>query len=240
MGNTENKKTNVASLRQASNLPRGIKWLISFCIFLCLAIIVFLGVKRTISKKEEGYRESAKQYCQKELEYQIAEIKSGRMCYVTFYCSTGTDSLLKQLIELQQIEGIVLNLSDATDEGMASIAALKNLKYLRLYGSKVSDAGFLCLKNASNLEHLELVNTEITDKSLALLENMPNLNFLALSHESRLGTTFTETSLENIKALIKLKKLYLCGGWASDSAIKKLQESLPDCTISIQDGDLAM
>ena len=131
-------------------------------------------------------------------------------------------------------------MTDITDEGIKSIAALKSLRYLRLYGATVSDQGFLYMKDITTLEHLELVNTGITDKCLPLLKNMPNLSFLALLHEARLGSTFTEAGLDNLKSLTKLKKLYLCGGWASKAAIEKLQEALPDCTISTDDGDLVM
>jgi hypothetical protein len=213
---------------------------IAFGICILFPVILITALIYVIRYSDEKSHREALRYSQQSLDAQIADIKTGRSKSVTFYCSSGTDGLLAQLTDFPQIEGIVLNLSDATDEGMKSIAALKKLKYLRLYGSNVSDAGFSCLKNASSLEHLELVNTQITDKSLPLLNNMPNLSFLALSLESRLETAFTESGLENLKHLTKLKKLYLCGGWASEAAIKELQNLLPDCTIRTEDGDLVM
>jgi hypothetical protein len=241
MGNIESKKTNDASWRQAlDKIPNGVQWLIALGVFLFLAMIAVIGLAVTISHMDKQNRENEAKWNQKDLENKIADVKSGRTKCVTFYESSGTDGLLAQLGKVPQVEGVVLNLTDVSDNGMKYIAALKNLKYLRLYGANVSDQGFSHLKEAYGIEHLELVNTRITDKSLQMLKHMPNLSFLALSHESRLGITFTDTGLENLKYLTKLKKLYLCDGWASEAAINGLQEALPDCTISTDDGDLLM
>jgi hypothetical protein len=241
MENIESKKTNDASWRQVlKNNSNGAKWLMAFGVFLFLAMIAVIGLIVAISHRDKQNRESEAKWNQQHLDDQIANVKSGRTKCITFYCSSGTDGLLAQLNKVPQVEGVVLNLTDVTDDGMKSIATLKNLKYFRLYAGNVSDQGFALLKDATGLEHLELVNTRITDKSLPLLKKMPNLTFLALSYEARLGSTFTEAGLENLKSLTKLKKLYLCDGWASKAAIEKLQKVLPDCTISTEDGDLVM
>ena len=219
--------------------PKTVDSLIAVGICFLLVMVLVGGLVFAIYMDEQNRGIEAK-WNQQHLDDQIADVKAGRMKSITLYCSSGTDGLLAQLSKVPQIEGVVFNLTDVSDDGMKSLEALNNLKYLRLYGANVSDQGFLSMKGATTLEHLELVNTRITDKSLPLLKKMPNLSFLALSYEARLGNTFTEAGLENLKSLTKLKKLYLCGGWASEAAIKELQKALPDCTISTVDGDLLM
>jgi hypothetical protein len=229
MTNVDSKKTLLSHKATDSLVSLGI----------CFLIVILLvgGLVMAISSMD---KQSEAKRNQKYLDEQIADIKSGRTKSVTFYCTSGTDGLLAQLSIIPQVEGVTLNLTDVTDDGMKSLATLTNLKYLRLYGANINDQGFAHLKDAVNLKHFELDNTGITDKSLPLLKNMQNLTFLALSYDARLGSTFTEAGLSNLKSLSRLKKLYLCGGWASKAAIDELQKVLPDCNISTEDGDLMM
>jgi hypothetical protein len=220
--------------------PKVIDSLVALGICFLLVILLVGGLVLAISSMDKQDHEYEAKWNQKFLDEQIADIKSGRTKCVTFYCTSGTDGLLIQLSKVPEVEKITFDLTDVTDDGMKSLAVLVNLKYLRIYGASVSDQGFSYLKDATNLEHLELVNTQITDKSLPILKNMKNLTFLALSHDAKLGSTFTEAGLDNLKLLTKIKTLYLCGGWASKTAIQDLQNALPNCTISTKNDNLML
>ena len=136
-------------------------------------------------------------FSQEGLDDQIAAVRSGRTKSIYLYCSTGTDGLLKQLIDVPGIEKVRLNLTDVTDRGMKSLAALKSLRSLTVYGGRLSvgDEGFSYIATISSLEHLELINTRVTDRSLPSLKDLPNLQSLTLFHETRLGPTFTDAGL---------------------------------------------
>jgi hypothetical protein len=205
-----------------------------------VVLLVIVAFALVITWMDERNHDAELQWSQKNLDDQVAAIRSGRTKSICFYCSTRTDALLEQLVNVADIEKVTLQLTDATDDGMKSLAALKKLKSLSLHGSRVGDRGFSYIKTMSSLEHLELTNTQVTDRSLPLLKDLPNLRSLALFREARLGPTFTEAGLADLKALTELKQLYICGGWASDAAIRDLQKALPNCTISTEEGDLVM
>jgi hypothetical protein len=198
----------------------------------------FFIIDASVSRQHHEAREADVRQSQKYLNEQLAEVRSGRTKSISLYCSVGTDRLLRQLVNVPGIEEVKLNLTDATDDGMKSLAALKKLKSLALHGSLVGDLGFSYLTVLPDLEHLELTNTQVTDRSLPSFKRFRKLQRLALYHETRLGPTFTEAGMVDLKALVGLKQLYLCGGWASAAAIRELKKALPDCRISTDEGDL--
>ncbi len=174
---------------------------------------------------------------QKDLDDQIANVRSGQTKSIYLYCSFGTDALLEQLANVPEIEEIKLDLTDVSDDGMNSLIHLKGLKSLIVVGGRpgVIDQGFSSIKDISSLEHLELMNTRVTDRSLPLLKELPNLRSLTLCHSANFDTQFTASGLQDMKALTKLKKLYVSGGLASDAAVNELRKALSDCSINEKD-----
>jgi hypothetical protein len=202
-------------------------------LFFGLAVI-FIGIPLADKRSHEaGVRA-----CQDELKRQLADVRSGRTTSLFFYCSVGTDGLLEQMVNVPEIEGVDLHLTDVTDKGMKSLLALKSLKSLTIYGGRVGDQGFAYIKAMPSIESLSLINTRVTDRSLSSLRELPNLKSLTLFHENRLGSTFSDAGLQHLKALKKLKRLNVSDGWASDAAVKSLQAAMPNCTISTKEDDI--
>ena len=77
------------------------------------------------------------------------------------------------------------------------------------------------------LESLWLGRTEITDAGLRHLKGLPALHYLNLNH-----TDITDAGLEHLEALTCLRCLVVGNTHVTDEGVKKLQEALPDCTIS--------
>jgi hypothetical protein len=172
-------------------------------------------------------------FSQADMDSRIAAVKAGRTKSIYLYCSVGTDRLLERLRGVPELEELNLHLTDVSDAGLEPLASLPRLKCLVVYGGNpsVSDGGFTHITNIPSLECLKLVNTHVTDKSLPSLNNMSKLRTLVLYQEAFRGATFTDAGLDHLKALRKLKRLELTGGWASVSAVNELRKALPDCTI---------
>lgn len=204
-------------------------------IILGILLFVIIGLPvLVIWLLEKNAYDSDVRYSQANLNDQIAAIRSGKTKAIYLYNTSGTDGLLKQLINVPEIEWLKMDLTDVSDEGMKSLTTLPKLKFLVIYGGRpsVSDRGFSYIKTISSLEHLELINTQVTDQSLLSLKELPNLRSLELFHEAWRGSTFTDAGLEHLKDLTKLQQLQLTGGWASDTAINELQKALPNCMIN--------
>jgi hypothetical protein len=197
-------------------------------------VLLMIPIYLIFRSTEDGSREARLKYCQKQLDEQIAAIKSGKGSSIYLYCPVETDRLLEQLVNVPGIEEIRLELPDVTDEGMKSLAAMKSLKSFTITGGRpgVGDQGFAHICTISTLEHLEMINTRVTDRDLSLLKDLPNLRSLSLQHSAHWGTQFTDAGLQDLKALTRLKMLYVSGGLASDAAIKELRAALPNCAIN--------
>jgi hypothetical protein len=213
-------------------------------IFLAIVVVCSGLVTLMIhscEKAEEASKERYRQECKKQFEDQIAEIKAGKSNTIHFYCSNGTDLLLRQAANVPEIQNIVLQLTDVTDDGMNFISMMPNLKKLVVYGGAgVDDHGFTYIKNIKSLKTLSLINTKITDQSLPSLKDLPSLHELIVFHERWRGQTFTDAGLIHLKKLTNLKKLNLSGGWASEKAVEELRQALPQCNITTtEDYDLS-
>lgn len=226
--------TNDWRAREARNKFRGCAMLaIAFCGVVAIAIAA-LGL--LIYSAEKRAREASFKHRQEQLDETIAAIRSGKHGYIYLYDSAETDRLIERLVGVPGVETVHLDMTDVTDDGMKSLATLKNLKTLKINGGRcMHDQGVSYLSEAPSLEDLELINTRVTDQCLPALKNLPNLRFLNLQHSANCPTQFTTAGLQDLKALTKLKRLYISGGLASDAAVKELREALPNCAINEKD-----
>lgn len=137
-----------------------------------------------------------------------------------------SDAGLENLKGLEQLITLQLDITKVTDAGLGRLKELKQLQHLHLAGTKVSDAGLENLKGLNQLRGLRLGGTKVTDAGLQYLEGLNQLQYLDL-----VGTNVTDAGLEHLKGLNQLTNLNLEGTKVSDQGMKRIQESLPKCSI---------
>jgi hypothetical protein len=91
----------------------------------------------------------------------------------------------------------------------------------------ISDDGLKHLQTLVSLEDLNLDGSQVGDRGLAYLESLTNLETLCLS-----DTNVTDAGLTHLKSLTKLRQLAVYRTEVTAKGIDKLQQALPNCTIS--------
>ncbi len=150
---------------------------------------------------------------------------------ISFYDSRGADTFFRNIQGMESVESLNMQQTGVSDEGLQYIATLPDLKSLEVRGPAVTNAGIGQLRGHAALETLVLVNTNVTDEGLGALKDLPRLRSLVLCDETPRGLTFTDAGLEHLKELTSLEDIELSGGWASEAAVRDLQEALPECKI---------
>jgi hypothetical protein len=129
------------------------------------------------------------------------------------------------------VTGVILG-TKTTDDTLRYLASLPHLQTLRLQCAlKVTDNGLARLEGLSGLQRLWLGYTNITDAALVHLKNLTNLEEL---HIGVYRSEFSDPGLAYLKGLKKLKSLALNYTKVSDQAVQDLQQSLPDCKITVR------
>ncbi|MHC4401521.1 MAG: hypothetical protein ACYTG0_17755 [Planctomycetota bacterium] len=132
---------------------------------------------------------------------------------------------LEILGRLQGLECLVFDL--ASDSDLAHLGGLKSLKSLDLRDTQITDAGLEYLKTLTNLKWLDLCDTQVTDAGLEYLKALTNLEHLHLG-----WTHITDAGLVHLGGLVNLRDLQLSGTDVTDKAVEKLDQALPNVSIS--------
>ena len=146
--------------------------------------------------------------------------------HVSFVNTQVTDTDLKYLEHLDQLQDLTLNNTKITDAGLRHLEGMSQLKSLGLQGVQITDAGLQYLGGLSQLHWLYLTNSRITDAGLQHFAGLRQLETLGLN-----GTGITDDGLENLRGLSQLQVLDLRDTKVTDSGVKQLQKSLPKCLI---------
>ena len=128
---------------------------------------------------------------------------------------------ISRLVQLQE-----LNLSecdDVTDDMMISIAPLSSLKKLDLSDCYLTDTGLQYIASLTQLVDLDLSCTWIGTNGLEPITSLTRLNCLDVS-----STSLTDAGLEHIKCLTELRLLVMYNCNVSHTAVKALNETLPN------------
>jgi len=118
-----------------------------------------------------------------------------------------TDSELKSLVE--------------------HLKTLPKLEELAVQDTQWGDAELRILLEATNASELDLGDTQVTDAELELLASHANIEVLWLD-----ATRVTDDGLDCLKSLRSLRMLCLDHTEVTESAVRRLQEALPNCFIS--------
>jgi uncharacterized protein YjbI with pentapeptide repeats len=120
--------------------------------------------------------------------------------------------------ELKNLRGIVeLNLYFAeyvTDEGLAAIKEWKKLKRLNVHGTKVSDTSLEHISGITALESVNVGSAMLTDVGLERLTTLPNLKELTMG-----GNELGDAGLQALRQIPTLTYLDLSGRQGTDSNV---------------------
>ena len=160
-------------------------------------------------------------------EMRDASDPAGNPTSLTLDSDSVTDADLEAAKKLSHLERLDVLSSNITDAGLKHLQEMTKLKMLSLKGSRVSDAGLKYIQGLAQLEMLSLERTQVAGPGLQHLKGLPNLRYLNLR-----GTPVSDASLDFLSELTKLQTLRLGGSKVSETGVQKIQEALPDCTIS--------
>jgi hypothetical protein len=103
---------------------------------------------------------------------------------IFLYGTPITDSALKELAVLSNLDGLFIGETNVTDAGLKQMPGFKLLTRLDLQDTKVTDAGLKELVRLPALAGLELSQTKVTDAGLKELARLKNLTKLYVFHTS--------------------------------------------------------
>lgn len=135
-----------------------------------------------------------------------------------------TDSWLKNLEPLTDLDWLGLNDTNVTDAGLVHLRGFRKLVGLGLDGAHIRGPGLRELGNLQSLEHLSLAHTPVDGPGLAELGNLRALKRLSLS-----DTPIDDNSLRYLKNCRSLKELNLSGTRIAGSGLASLAD-LPRLT----------
>ena len=147
----------------------------------------------------------------------IQEMKANRVPGLKLATDT-TDSDLKRLAGLTQLDYLSLANTQVTDAGLIHLAGLTELWSLDLEGTRISGPGLEHLKGLARLQQLNLARTPVTDAGLDYLAECRGLERLELA-----GTRITDVGLEHLKDLPALGDLDLQDTQVTGAALEHLR-----------------
>jgi len=86
--------------------------------------------------------------------------------------------------------------------------------------------GRVALDESGNVVKVFLNRTQIDDEQIRVVQFLPDIEVLNLT-----GTPITDTALEHLRTLKKLRHLYPAKTDVTDHALEELQQVLPDCKV---------
>ena len=117
-----------------------------------------------------------------------------------------------------KITGVDLRGSWVTDTDLRQLKQLPDLEYLNLSLTHISDQGMQELKNLAGISELDLRFAEyVTDEGLAAIKGWKKLKTLDIH-----GTKISDTTLEHISALVTLESLNVGSAMLTDVGLERL------------------
>lgn len=139
-----------------------------------------------------------------------------------------TDAGLDELAGLTRLESLVIIEGEITDDGLRHLGRFSNLSDLVLIGTQFSNDGLKHLAGVKRLRRLRLGTMRITDAGVEYLEGLCNLKELWF-HEVHIS----DAGLGYLANLESLEQLHMTQTFVTPEGVRKLQESLPECWITL-------
>ncbi|MCP4172495.1 MAG: PQQ-binding-like beta-propeller repeat protein [Fuerstiella sp.] len=177
-------------------------------------------------------------------------------------CDNVSDTSCDVLARMKNLKALVLKKTGFEPDrisgaGLRQLADLRGLQLLNLYGNAINDKATTQLQALESLRDLDLSLTAISDEGLQSLTFLQKLTELRLLYsEGFAGPKITNRGLKSISQLSQLRSLNLVGAKVSDNGIgsltrlkelkhltligtpisvdglRRLRETLPDCTVA--------
>ncbi|MEO2020164.1 MAG: hypothetical protein ABGZ53_38020 [Fuerstiella sp.] len=133
-----------------------------------------------------------------------------------------------ELGHLVQLELLLLDAVNTTDKGLAQVAGITALKTFGFTDAPVTDDGLAHLASLQRLEELNISECkQITNDGLLHLAKLKSLKRLSLMECPML----TGDGMVHFEAMTGLEMLSVTDSPVSEKAVRKLKESIPQCTI---------
>ena len=167
----------------------------------------------------------------------LLEIPSLRMLDLHDSWLTDAGIILLRQMQLEwlfiQIEG---NLSDERLQLLAALPKLERFGVRAKSFSKsdpgITSSGFRTLADLPRLTALVATNFPFTDEHLAAIAEIKGLETFQVFHYSNTSSPMTDTGLEHLSRLPKLKQLTLMKTQVTPAGLARFRAAKPDCQIT--------
>ena len=157
----------------------------------------------------------------------VSAVKQGKSDRIDFYDTPRADERLKSITGLSGVKAISFSSPcDVTEEGIKVLPTLPDLTWVTFYHISIKEAYFDQLQSCEALEKLILNPSSDSEFELRTALALPKLKELHINSPS-------ELDLKALRTATTLEKLTLVGR-VSETDLRELKESLPDCKISIE------
>lgn len=141
-----------------------------------------------------------------------------------------TDTGITHLRHLSKLESMNLDGTSVTGAGLSELQELSRLRFLFLGSTGITGRDLVHLKHLPNLRGLWLNHTKINDDDLELLKNhVASLSGLEILHLA--ATEITDNGLIHLEEMSHLDVLRVNGPGVSETAMRSLQEKMPETEI---------
>jgi internalin A len=131
-----------------------------------------------------------------------------------------TDTDLRRLNQLPDLEYLDLSLTHITDQGMQEMKNLRGISELNLYFAEfVTDEGLAAVKEWKKLKRLNVHGTKASDTALEHISGITSLESLNVG-----STLMTDIGLERLTMLPNLKQLTMGGNELGDAGLQALRQ----------------
>ena len=140
--------------------------------------------------------------------------------------------LFKHFPSLREIN---ISYTGITDKGLALFPNYDVLSQIYLRGNDITDKGMETLGKMERLTRLCVDGTLITDQGVSYLKNSEALYMLHI--RSRNSKKITDACIDDLLTMKSLEKLAIGGTAITESGIKKIRKSLPECELNLEKYD---
>ena len=147
----------------------------------------------------------------------LKNLSAEKLANLNLANSGVTDSGLKSLAALPNIDTLILSRTAITDDGLVHLQELPNLVSLDLTSTHINGSGLAHLESHAKLKTLRLGDSTVTNDGLSHIPPLPNLENLTLRSTG-------VTSLASLTRLKSLKNVDLNETQIDDAGLAKLAE----------------
>ena len=145
---------------------------------------------------------------------------AGRITGVDLSASWVTDTDLRKLLLLPDLNYLDLSLTRITDQGMSEIKNLPGIVELSLYYAEyVTDEGLAAIKGWKHLKRLNVHGAKVSDTTLDHISGITTLESLNIG-----SAMITDVGLERLVSLPNLKELTIGGNKLGDAGLQALRQ----------------